>query len=187
MGDTMTQLKEKLGDRLEPVSTAALSPTDFRNVMANLPSAVSIVTSDGPAGRCGITASSVCAVSDRPPTILVCINRNCRSSRIYRENGLIAVSALTQEQGYLAERFGGADSIDQSERFCQGVWHRDRDGLPLLEDALVTLSGAIQETVEVATHTVFFVNIRNAWAGESKPPAIYFRRSIRRLSQRQIA
>lgn len=174
----MTELKQKLGDRLEPVPSAALSATDFRNVMANFPSAVSIVTSDGPAGRCGITACSVCAVSDRPPTILVCINRSSRSSRIYKENGFIAVSALTHEQAYLAERFGGVGSIDQTDRFCYGVWRRGLDGLPLLEDALVTLSGAIQETVEVATHTVFFVSIRNAWAGERRPPAIYFRRSI---------
>jgi flavin reductase (NADH) len=179
MSDTMTEFKQKLGDQLKPVLTACPpSATDFRNVMANFPSALTIVTSDGPAGRCGITASSVCAVSDRPPTILVCINRSSSSSRIYKENGFIAVSALTHEQGYLAEHFGGAGSIDQMERFCHGVWRRGLDGLPLLEDALVTLSGAIQETVEVATHTIFFVNVRNAGAGKIKTPAIYFRRSI---------
>ena len=33
---------------------------DFRNAMARLPAAVNIITSDGPGGRCGITASAVC-------------------------------------------------------------------------------------------------------------------------------
>ena len=33
----------------------------FRDAMANLPAAVNIVTTAGPAGRCGITASAVIA------------------------------------------------------------------------------------------------------------------------------
>ena len=48
----------------------------FRDAMASLSAAVNIVTTDGPAGRCGITATAVCSVTDTPPTLLVCINRN---------------------------------------------------------------------------------------------------------------
>jgi hypothetical protein len=44
---------------------------DYREAMARLGVAVSIVTTDGPAGRAGFTASAVCSVTDEPPTLLV--------------------------------------------------------------------------------------------------------------------
>ncbi len=48
----------------------------YRDAMARLGAAVSIVTTDGPAGRAGFTASAVCSVTDDPPTLLVCMNRS---------------------------------------------------------------------------------------------------------------
>lgn len=39
----------------------------FRNAMALLGGAVSVITTDGPAGRFGFTASAVCSVTDSPP------------------------------------------------------------------------------------------------------------------------
>lgn len=41
--------------------------SDFRNAMAQLGSAITIITTDGPAGRFGFTASAVCSVTDSPP------------------------------------------------------------------------------------------------------------------------
>ena len=53
--------------------------TDFRNAMSMLSAAVNVVTTDGPAGRHGFTASAVCSVTDTPPTLLVCMNTASRS------------------------------------------------------------------------------------------------------------
>lgn len=48
----------------------------FRDAMAHVGAAVNIITTDGPAGRAGFTASAVCSVTDTPPTLLVCLNRS---------------------------------------------------------------------------------------------------------------
>lgn len=48
----------------------------FRDAMAHVGAAVNIITTDGPAGRAGFTASAVCSVTDAPPTLLVCLNRS---------------------------------------------------------------------------------------------------------------
>lgn len=48
----------------------------FRDAMAQVGAAVNIITTDGPAGRAGFTASAVCSVTDEPPTLLVCLNRS---------------------------------------------------------------------------------------------------------------
>ncbi|STR46597.1 flavin reductase RutF in pyrimidine catabolism pathway [Klebsiella oxytoca] len=39
----------------------------FRDAMAHVGAAVNIITTDGPAGRAGFTASAVCSVTDAPP------------------------------------------------------------------------------------------------------------------------
>lgn len=44
----------------------------FRDAMSCMGAAVNIITTDGPAGRAGFTASAVCSVTDTPPTLLVC-------------------------------------------------------------------------------------------------------------------
>ncbi len=51
----------------------ALSKEAFREGMSRLGAAVNIITTDGPAGRAGFTASAVCSVTDSPPTLLVCL------------------------------------------------------------------------------------------------------------------
>lgn len=48
-----------------PVSS--VEKQQFRNAMARLGAAVNIITTDGPAGRAGFTASAVCSVTDTPP------------------------------------------------------------------------------------------------------------------------
>ena len=47
----------------------------YREAMARLGAAVNVVTTDGPGGRGGFTASAVTSVTDDPPTLLVCANR----------------------------------------------------------------------------------------------------------------
>ena len=48
--------------------------------MARLGAAVNIITTDGPGGKRGFTASAVCSVTDSPPTLLVCLNRSSDSN-----------------------------------------------------------------------------------------------------------
>lgn len=54
----------------------AIDKQAFRNGMAMLGGAVSIITSAGASGRVGMTASAVCSVTDTPPTLLVWFNRD---------------------------------------------------------------------------------------------------------------
>ena len=51
-----------------------IQPQDYRDAMAKFAGAVHVITSDGPAGRRGVTVIAACSVSDDPPTILVCLN-----------------------------------------------------------------------------------------------------------------
>ncbi|WP_369346025.1 flavin reductase family protein [Asaia platycodi] len=75
-----------------------LSKEIFRDAMARLASAVTIITTDGENGRHGFTASAVCSVSDDPATLLVCVNRTASSHAHLVRHGLLAINILAHEQ-----------------------------------------------------------------------------------------
>ena len=52
-----------------------VGPQDYRDAMARFAGAVHVITTDGRAGKRGTTVIAACSVSDIPPTVLVCLNR----------------------------------------------------------------------------------------------------------------
>lgn len=169
-------------------STITLSPEQvkFRNAMAHLPAAVSIITSDGIAGRCGITASAVCSVTDSPPTILVCINRNSAMHDVFKENGHLCVNVLTDEQEQMAMHFSGATKIPMEERFSWDVWEDTVFKQPALKAALVKLQGRIKECKTVGSHSVMFVELDIVDVSEEKDSLIYFNRLFHKVKRMHL-
>jgi flavin reductase len=118
------------------VDHVILSKTDFRHAMSRLGAAVNIITTDGPAGRAGFTASAVCSVTDEPPTLLVCLNRSASVYQTFKGNGVLCVNVLGTGHQEISNLFGGKTPMD--ERFAAGQWSVGPSGSPLLEDASVS-------------------------------------------------
>lgn len=155
----------------------------FRNAMAHLPAAVNVISTDGPAGRCGITASAVCSVTDTPPTVLVCINRNSAMHEVFRQNGQLCVNVLSDEHEELAMHFAGATKVSMAERFVPEEWYAGVSGQPVLHQALVTLQGHIKECKDVGTHSVMFVELDAINVREEKDSLIYFNRLFHKVKK----
>ncbi|EBA01956.1 flavin reductase-like, FMN-binding protein [Rhodobacterales bacterium HTCC2150] len=70
---------------------------------------VNIVTTDGPAGRAGVTVSAMSSVSaDTPkPTLLVCVHHLSPAADLILENGVFCVNVLRDDQGYISDTFAG--------------------------------------------------------------------------------
>lgn len=154
-----------------------VSRQDFRDAMSRLGAAVNIVTSDGPHGRHGFTASAVCSVTDSPPTLLVCVNRDNESHDVLRGNGVLCVNTLTPIQRSLSPIFAGMLPGDSSDlRFESGAWGRLATGAPVLEEAAASFDCRITDMVEVGTHTVFFAEVAAIATGADLAGLIYFGR-----------
>ena len=80
----------------------------FRDAMSLLGAPVVLVTTDGPAGRQGLTVSAITSVSDDPPTVLVCLNRSNRSHAAFLRNGIIRISILGRGHDALAGTFASS-------------------------------------------------------------------------------
>lgn len=113
----------------------------FRDAMASLSAAVNIITTDGPAGRCGITATAVCSVTDTPPTLLVCINRNSAMNPVFQENRRLCVNVLNHEQELMARHFAGMTGVSMEDRFRLEEWQLGALGQPVLRNTLASLEG----------------------------------------------
>ena len=90
--------------------------TAFRDAMAMLGGAVSIITTAGPGGKVGMTASAVCSVTDSPPTVLVCINRSTWAHAQFVQNGILCINILGAGQQTLSGRFANR-TIGMDDRF----------------------------------------------------------------------
>lgn len=150
--------------------------TGFRNSMAMLGGAVSVITTDGPAGRFGFTASAVCSVTDQPPTLLVCMNRASFSNVHFKSNGVLSVNVLTPGHQAVSGAFSNRN-FDTEQRFSCASWSTLESGAPLLDEALVSFDCRIAQAHEVGSHTIFYCEVLGIRNGESQEGLVYFNRA----------
>ncbi|WP_225759100.1 NADH-dependent FMN reductase RutF [Leclercia sp. Marseille-Q4284] len=134
-----------------------LDKQDFRDAMACLGAAVNIITTDGPAGEAGFTASAVCSVTDSPPTLLVCLNRGASVWTVFNDNRTLCVNTLSAGQESLSNLFGGKTPM--ADRFAAAQWQIGATGCPRLADALASFDCRISQVVSVGTHDILFCEI----------------------------
>ena len=92
---------------LQVLKNTAVEPRHYRDAMARFAGAVHVIATDGPAGKRGATVIATCSVSDNPPTILVCLNRENPANDVFRDNGVFTLNTLTAGQEELANHFSG--------------------------------------------------------------------------------
>ncbi|MDR5761409.1 flavin reductase [Caballeronia sp. LZ035] len=158
-----------------------MTQTIYRDAMARLGAAVNVITTDGPAGRCGFTASAVCSVTDTPPTLLVCMNRTSSSYGPVLDNQVLCVNTLSDRHEDLSRAFGG--KTPSAERFASGTWSKLATGAPVLDDALVAFDCRVVEVIRQGTHDVFFCQVAAIRDGD--PPhggLVYFARRYHSLA-----
>ena len=100
----------------------------FRDAMASCAAGVHVITTDGVAGRYGITMTAVTSVTDEPPTIMLCINREAAIIPILLANHDLCINTLSDGQQDIAEHFAGMTNLSPEERFEYPIWHRGEKG-----------------------------------------------------------
>ncbi|HZH12223.1 MAG TPA: flavin reductase [Microvirga sp.] len=153
----------------------------FREGMSRVAAAVHVVTTDGPSGIAGFTATAVTPVTDDPASLLVCINTAARSAQALLTNGIFCVNALAAEDQPLADIFAGRTSLQGPDRFSKGEWIRLTTGAPALATSLVSFDCRLSDARVVATHHVIVGEIMNVRLGEPRPALVYQGRLYREL------
>ena len=163
-----------------PVS-AHVDSAHFREGMSHVAAAVHVVTTDGPSGRAGFTATAVTPVTDDPPSLLVCVNIASRSVAALLENGVFCVNTLAEDDVAVADAFAGRSGLQGPARFSIGEWSRTPAGNPRLASSLVSFDCRLAEARIVATHHVLIAEIVRIDPGLARPALVYHGRTYRRL------
>jgi flavin reductase (DIM6/NTAB) family NADH-FMN oxidoreductase RutF len=168
-------------EAIGPESIATVEAKMFRDGMAQVGAAVHIVTTDGPGGKAGFTATAVCSVSDCPPILLVCLNRKSRSSPILQKNRVYCVNTLSGGGEPVAEVFAGRTGVIKDERFVTGMWSTLKTGAPVLQTAVVAFDCRVVEIRPMGSHNVIFGAVVDMRLNRATPALVYHNRAYKRL------
>jgi len=151
----------------------------FTNAMSNAACTVSVVTTDGPAGRLGVTVSAMTSVSaDTPrPTLLVCVHQMSPCADAIIQNGVFCVNVLRDDQWSISDCFAGRYRTPDGNKFSCTEWAIDVNGSPRVENSLVAFSCKLASSQKVGTHYVFFGSVEEIVSTSSGSPLIYASRA----------
>jgi cob(II)yrinic acid a,c-diamide reductase len=158
-----------------------IGPQTYRDAMAHFAGAVHVAATDGVAGRRGATVIAACSVSDSPPMVLVCLNRENPRNDAFLANGNFSLNTLAASQRQFAEAFSGQTGLALEERFALGEWDRIASGAPTLIGALSVFDCEIVDHKDLATHRVLFGKVVGLRIGQNLHPLLYYSRGYREL------
>ena len=158
-----------------------VDPMAFREAMSRLGAAVHVITTAGPGGKTGATATAVCSVSDAPPMLLMCLNRRSQTNPAVVENGVFCVNTLGDGGAEIADIFAGRTGVSGSDRFGSGDWTVLTTASPVLASAVAVFDCRIVEVRSVGSHNVFFGAVEAVRLGPRGPALVYHDRAYKRL------
>jgi flavin reductase len=163
----------------EPSEAVADHRAQFIEAMSQIVSGVSIVTTDGPAGRFGLTVSSFCSLDADPPMVLVCVNQRSPLLNAILENRVLAVNILAESYADLADTFAGRPQEGAPYDFDRATWTAGETKSPLLDGAVALFDCDLADHYEAATHVIFTAKVRRS-DYDPQTPLLYTRRAYGR-------
>ena len=151
----------------------------FLDAMRRVASTVTIVATDGRAGRAGITVSAMTSVSaDTPrPTLLACIHHESPAARRIRANAVFCVNVLRDDQAHLSEIFAGRRKQTVPDRFACAAWLPTPSGALRLQDALLAFDCSVASCRRIGAHDVFFGAVGDIFIAGAGAPLLYGNRA----------
>jgi len=162
-----------------PPESRCVDSAEFVAAMAKAATGVSVVTTDGEAGRFGITVSAVSSVSAEPPMVLVCINRKSPAVAAIAANRRFAVNMLAGHQSGVARTFARRPDEGAPYDFARHDWSAGASGLPCLAGAAAAFECLLDDAIDAGTHRIFIGRVVAAAAG-TLDPLVYTARDFRR-------
>jgi len=151
----------------------------FLNGMSQAACTVNVVTTDGPAGRYGVTVSAMVSVTaDTPqPTLLVCIHHLSPAADAVLRNGAFCVNVLREDQMHISESFAGRSGAQGAQKFDCTRWTTQVTGAPRVVDALVAFDCRVTASERIGSHVVLFGAVHDVADAGAGAPLIYANRA----------
>jgi flavin reductase (DIM6/NTAB) family NADH-FMN oxidoreductase RutF len=152
-----------------------LDSAQFRRVMSQFVTGVTIVTSRDGDEVHGMTCNSFCSISISPLSIMVSLAKNSRTERLIAKARLFAVNVLSQSQADLSDRFAGRHRHSEHDRFAGLEWAIAVTGAPILKGTQAYLDCKLLNIFDGGTHSLCLGEVVGAHIDEAQGPLVFFR------------
>lgn len=147
----------------------------FLEGMSRAAASVCVVTTDGPAGRAGVTVSAMTSISadGEAPTMLTCLNATASCLPILLENGCFCINVLNTEQTEISDVFSSrlpAPGGDKFNAVSHGVLE---SGAPYLHAALVGFDCTLVSAEKLGTHHICIGAVKAVRVAPEGEPLLY--------------
>ncbi len=152
---------------------------EFLRGMSRAAATVNVVTTDGPAGRSGVTVSAMTSVSAEGdhPVLLVCVHHLSPACTSILANRVFCVNVLRDDQSLIADTFAGRIKPSGDDKFSCTSWHTGRTGSPRVQDPLVIFDCELFQELRVGTHHVMIGKVVEAFVQGDRSALIYANRA----------
>jgi flavin reductase len=155
----------------------------FLEAMSRASTFVAVATTDGEAGRFGVTISSLTSVSadGEGPSLLGCIHHLSPAATAILRNRAFAANLLAEDQEAHANRFAGRGAPgEHAERFASVDWVTGPLGQPLFLGATATLECRLATALLWETHYIIVGRVASVRLSDNPSALLYGQRAYRR-------
>jgi 3-hydroxy-9,10-secoandrosta-1,3,5(10)-triene-9,17-dione monooxygenase reductase component len=161
-----------------------VSTIDFRTVIGQFATGVTVVTAlDGDRPE-GITVNALASVSLDPPMLMIALDRRRFILPAIDASGRFAVNILAEDQQWLSDCFAGANVTPGRDVFCGASWRPGHTGLPILAGAIAAMECEVLDRFTVGDHHLYVGAVQAIALDEpDAPPLLYHRRRYLRIER----
>ena len=154
----------------------------FLDGMSRSAASVCVVTTDGPAGRAGVTVSAMTSISadGDQPSMLTCLNASSSALPFVLENKCFCINVLRIDQTEISDVFSSRLEAPGGDKFNATSHSVLATGSPVLDDALVSFDCRLISAEKIGTHHICIGGVEEVRVDNSGEPLLYgMRRYLR--------
>lgn len=148
----------------------------FRDAMGKFATGITIVSIHDHGNNIGMTVNAFMSISLNPKLIAISIDERASMYHKLKQTEKFGVSILSEEQKDYSMIFARQKEKDRDISFF------DQDGVPVLENALATLSCKVKEKVKAGDHLIYIAEVTDLAVQEGSP-VLYFDGNYRQIEK----
>jgi flavin reductase len=154
----------------------------FMEGMSRAATFVAVATTDGEAGRFGVTISSLTSVSadGDHPSLLACIHHLSPAATAILKNRAFCANLLHEGQQTVSDLFAGRSRPNDPSRFDLASWEPGIEGQPILTGATANFECKLATALLWETHYIIVGRVISVSLSADASALLYGQRTYRR-------
>ncbi len=159
----------------------SLDPQQFRTIIGNFATGVTVITAASGEELQGMTANAFTSLSLDPMMVLICVDRDSHTHRVLKQGRAFTVNVLADHQAEVSRLFAKKSPPERGTLRGQ-AFRLGETGAPVLQDCLAYLECRVSDELSGGDHTIFVGEVVDAAVVGDGGPLLFFRGTYRELA-----